>query len=106
MVRPMDTLQQVVQMAVEVDTQAALARHCGVKPQTVDGWTREGLPWHHAQAVREYLHAHGVEVSAEQLEALAALRRGGVRRAEGGAQFSSVADKARRTKKHPLEGAQ
>ena len=76
-------MQDILEAAIGADTLAALARHCGVRPQTVSGWRQEGIPWHHAQAVREYLHAHGVEVTAEQLEALAALRRGGRKTLEG-----------------------
>ena len=65
---------------------AALAAHCGVRSSTVDGWRRHGIPgWHHA-AVCAYLAEHGIEVSAEHMARLAALRRTG--------------------KRHPLEGAQ
>ena len=86
----MNTFTQLVDAATDAAGRGgtvALAHHCGVSPSTVRKWkTEDSVPSWHLEGLQEFLAAHGLEVTHEQLIRLAAARRP--------------------VKRHPLEGAQ
>ena len=73
----METFDELIAAARAVASYQAIADACGVKRASVQSWERSGsVPMARTARLRQFLRDHGIEVTAEEVEAMAARREG------------------------------